>query len=234
MIQAFYSGSVGLRARQTAMDTIANDIANVNTAGYVQKDTQFSDLLYNSMLRPANPAYNDERQGSGAAANAEAPDMSAGAYVPTDSPTDFAPMGDGFFAVQDAGGNVFYTRSGTFAVQNTANGPILADEQGRTVLGANGTAIPVQDGVPQAQPAVFTFANPQGLGWAGDTLFTANALSGAAQVSNEGVRAGAYTGSNVDLPQQMTRMIVTQRGFQLDARTVSTADQIESMVNDLH
>lgn len=234
MIQAFYSGTASLRARQTAMDTIGNDIANVNTAGYTQKETQFSDLLYNSMVRPANPQYDALRQGSGAAANAEVTDMSEGNLVSTGSVTDYAANDGGFFAVRDDAGNVFYTRSGTFAVRNIGDGYILSDSQGRAVLDANGQEISVQDDVPQGTPGVFTFANPAGLTQEGDTLFSANALSGAAQVSDAGVYQGAYMASNTDLSQQMTRMILTQRGFQMNARIVSTADQIESITNDLH
>lgn len=234
MIQAFYGGTSSLRARQTSMDTIANDVANVNTAGYVQKEATFSDLLYNSMLRPENPAYAQELQGSGSEVNATVENMSTGSFVQTGSALDFAPKQAGFFAVRDAQGNVSYTRDGTFAEQNANGTEVLMDKQGRTVLDAQGNAIPVQNGLPQAEPGVFTFASPQNLTAAGDNLFTANAASGAAQVSNEGVVQGVYEGSNVDLASEMSRMIVTQRGFQMNARVVSTADQIEGYTNELH
>ena len=235
MIQAFYSATSGLRARQTAMDTIGNDIANVNTAGYTQKETQFSDLIYNSMVRPENPQYEELGQGSGAAANAEVLDTSEGSLVSTGQLTDYAANDGGFFAVRDDTGNVFYTRSGTFAVKSDGNGGyVLADEEGRSVLDADGQEIAVADGVPQETPGVFTFENPAGLTQEGDTLFSANALSGDAQVSDAGVQQGYYMASNTDLSQQMTRMILTQRGFQMNARIISTADQIESITNDLH
>lgn len=234
MIQAFYGGVSSLHARQTSMDTIANDIANVNTAGYVQKEATFSDLLYNSMLRPENPAYAQELQGSGAQVNAIVQDMSTGSFVQTGSALDFAPRQAGFFAVRDAQGNLSYTRDGTFAEQNVNGTETLADKQGRTVLDAQGNAIVVRDGQPQAEPGVFTFAFPQNLTAAGDNLFTVSTSSGAAQVSSEGVMQGVYEASNVDLAGEMSRMIVTQRGFQMNARVVSTADQIEGYTNDLH
>lgn len=233
MIQAFYGGAASLRARQTSMDTIANDIANVNTAGYVQNEATFSNLLYDSMLRPENPAYAGEMQGSGAEVNAVVKDMSTGSFVQTGSSLDFAPKQAGFFAVRDAQGNVSYTRDGTFTEQNVGGTEILTDKEGRTVLDAQGNAIAVKAGIPQADPGVFTFASPQNLTAVGDNRFTANAASGAAQVSDEGAAQGVYETSNVDLAGQMSRMIMTQRGFQMNARVVSTADQVEAYTNDL-
>ncbi|ADU28049.1 flagellar hook-basal body protein [Ethanoligenens harbinense] len=234
MIQAFFGGAASLRSRQTAMDVIANDIANVNTAGYVQRDTDFSDLLYDSMVRPENPSYANELEGSGAGVDAVVADASAGSFVQTGSLLNFAPRGEGFFAVRDAQGVVSYTRDGTFTAQPENGAAVLVDAQGRTVLDAQGNAIAVQNGVPQTQPGVFAFAFPQNLTALGGSLFAASASSGAAQVSDEGVLQGAYETSNVDLSSEMGNMIVTQRGFQMNARVVSTADQIESYVNDLH
>ncbi|MFT8887935.1 MAG: flagellar hook-basal body protein [Ethanoligenens sp.] len=234
MIQAFFGGAASLRARQTSMDTIANDIANVNTAGYVQQEASFSDLLHDSMVRPDNTAYAEELQGSGAAVDAIAKDMSPSALIQTGSQLDFAAKGNGFFAVRDAQGTISYTRAGTFTEKIVGDGTVLADEQGRTVLDTQGNAIAVRDGSPQAEPGVFTFTYPQNLTAQGDTLFTPNASSGAAQLSGEGVAQGVYEASNVDLANQMSRMIVTQRGFQMNARVVSTADQIEAYTNDLH
>lgn len=234
MIQAFYGGAASLRARQTAMDTIANDIANVNTAGYVERDADFSDLLHDSMVRPENPAYANELEGSGAGVSAIVADPSSGSLVQTGSLLDFAPRGEGFFAVRDTQGMVSYTRDGTFTAQTENGATVLVDAQGRTVLDGQGNAIAVRNGAPQAQPGVFAFAFPQNLTAQGGNLFEASASSGAPQVSDEGVVQGAYETSNVDLSSEMSSMIVTQRGFQMNARVVSTADQIESYVNELH
>lgn len=234
MIQAFYGGAASLRARQTSLDTISNDIANVNTAGYVQKEATFSDLLHNSMVRPGEPGYAGDLQGGGAEVDAIEKDMSSGSFVQTGSALDFAPKGSGFFAVRDAQGNVSYTRAGTFSEHDVNGSEILTDAQGRTVLDAQGNAISVQNGMPQVQPGVFTFAFPENLTAAGDTCFTVSASSGPAQVSNEGAVQGVYEASNVDLASEMSHMIITQRGFQMNARVVSTADEIEGYVNQIH
>ncbi len=234
MIQAFFGGADSLRARETEMDNISNNIANVNTAGYIGRTTTFSDLLHNSMVRPENSAYANELQGSGTKVDAAVADTSAGSYVETDSALDFAPKGEGFFEVKDADGNTYYTREGQFQETIKNGTTYLTDAEGRDVLDAQGNAITVQGGTPQAAPGVFTFSNPEGLTAEGDTLFSSNALSGAAQASTEGVLQGGYESSNVELSSEMVDMIETQRGFQMDARVVTTADSIESYINNLH
>lgn len=231
MIRAFYSGKEGLSAQQTAMDDISNNIANVNTTGYKTKTTEFSDVLYSSMLRPDQPDYAAMLSGNGVGLAAIENDMSAGPEQETGSLYDLSVNGSGFFAVQDDAGNVYYTRDGSFTTSDNA---FLKNGQGLYVLDASGNRIGVaEDGALTAAPGVFDFSNSQGLLNAGGNLFTVSATSGTPAVSGEGFKSGALEGSNVDLAQQMAQMIVTQRGFQMSSRLVQTADQIEAMTNDL-
>lgn len=233
MIRAFYSGTSGMKSQQIAVDTIANDIANVNTTGYTSKEARFSDLLHASMLEPQDPAYASVRTGSGDAVDSVRADMSAGGAVETGQLLDYCPQANGFFAVQGTDGVIRYTRDGAFSI-SLSGGAHLVDAQGGSVLDAAGRPVAVDAaGRPEAVPGVFTFPAAGGLAAAGGNSFRPTDLSGAAQVSDEGVRAGYLAGSNVDLGGEMTDLILSQRGYQLSSRVVQTADQIAEMTNSL-
>ncbi|HEX2937546.1 MAG TPA: flagellar hook-basal body protein [Ruminiclostridium sp.] len=234
MIEAFYSGRAGLSAHQNSLDVISNNIANVNTNGYKSKKQDFGSLLYVSEVRPETHNSNILLAGSGAQISDVETDMSGGGINITDSTTDFYINGDGFFSVRDNSGNTYYTKDGSFSVMNTKNGTILGTADGMAVLDANGSTIPVGANGPKVKPGVFTFSNSPALTSVGQNLFTANNVSGAATVSGEVPEQGMVERSNVDLADQMTGLIVSQRGYQLSSRLVSTADQIESMINDLN
>ena len=184
MIRAFYSGKTGLGAQQTSMDTISNNIANVNTTGFMSKSTEFSDVLYSSMVRPDNPAYTALLSGNGVAASADAADMSAGTAQQTDGAYDYMPKAEGFFAVADATGNTYFTRDGSFGVmQDPAGNLYLGNAEGQYVLDATGAPILIgAGGTPMAVPGVFTFSNPAGLLNAGDKLYAQSNISGAPAV----------------------------------------------------
>lgn len=234
MIQGFYSGTAGLRAQQTAVDNIANNIANVNTTGFKTKDEEFSSLLSVSMVRPDYADYPTELTGSGTEVSNVKSDMSGGGMVTTDSALDFYPLGSGFFAVRDTAGNTYYTRDGSFSVATSQNGSFLVNAEGMQVLDANANPVAVNaNGTPAAQAGLFTFSNSMGLANAGGSLYTQTADSGAAAVSAEGYKTGTLEGSNVDLARQMTRLIVAQRGYQFSSRVVQTADQIAALTNEI-
>lgn len=234
MIRAFASGTQGMKAQQAAVDVIANNVANVNTTGFASRDVRFQDLLHSSLLEPDAPAYAQTLTGNGVKAAAVSDDMSPGTPAETDQVLDYCPKADGFFAVMGGDGAVSYTRDGSFSVGTEADGRYLVNAKGLSVLGADGVRIAVDaDGKPLAVPGIFTFSNAAGLRAAGDGLYEPTASSGAPAVSDEGVRTGCLMGSNVDLAGQMTGLIVSQRGYQLDSRVIQTADQIAEWTNNL-
>lgn len=233
MIRAFYSGTTGMRTQQTAVDTIANNIANLNTTGYDAQTARFGDLLHTSMLEPADAAYASVRAGSGAGVSSVRTDVSSGGEQETDRALDYCPAGNGFFAVEGTDGVVRYTRNGAFSI-DIAGGAHLTDAQGESVLDAAGNPIAVDaDGKPAAEPGVFTFPAASQLEAQGDSRYMLTASSGAAQVSNEGVNTGRLASSNVELGDEMSRLILSQRGYQLSSRVVQTADQIAELTNNL-
>lgn len=180
-----------------------------------------------------------------------------GASQVTGRATDVAIQGEGFFVVR-SGGADFYTRAGAFAFDATGN---LVGPSGEMVVGVDGNPINVPaletytdvaiDGqgriigrdpagveVELGQIAVATFANPGGLERVGGSLFAATANSGAAQNGVAGtdgrgsLQAGTLEMSNVDLAQEFTNLILAQRGFQANARTITASDEmLQDLVN---
>lgn len=236
MIEAFYSGSAAMKAQQTSIDVTANNIANVNTTGFQQSEDKFSALLYTTELNGINgAAAGTVAGGSGAAVSAVETDFSQGTPEETGMPNDYCIVGSGFFAVKDAAGNVSYTRAGSFsAAQGTNGNLILADSQGRAVLDAQGNEIRIgASGAAGAQPGVYSFANSGGLLAQGGGLYAATTSSGAASAVGGTVKQGWLEGSNVNLAQQMTGLMTSQRAYELSLKAVQTADSIAQMANQL-
>lgn len=233
MIEAFYSGVAGLTAHQNSLDVVSNNIANANTNGYKTKRQDFSSLLSVSEVRPETENSQNLLAGAGSAVNSVTTDMSNGTVKQTGNLTDYYINGDGFFAVADNDGNRYYTRDGSFQMLREGNGYILGTSNGMRVLDANGNTIRVTANGAAVDPGVYTFRNAPGLLSAGENLFTATNVSGPAVVSNTVPEKGKVEISNVDISEQMVGLITSQRGYQLNSSVVSTADQIENMINDL-
>lgn len=235
MIRAFYSGTAGLFAHQNAVDVAANNIANVNTAGYKQRDTDFSSLLYSSLNNTVPITANSDRLevGNGSAATKITVDDSTGAPEKTGRSLDFCIEGGGYFQLQDGGGNRTFTRSGSFEAVNAGGVEYLADSSGRFVLGADSRRIALTaDGLSEA-PGVFTVQNPQFLQANGGSIFTATPQAGAVTASTVAPKQGYMESSNVNMAGEMSSLLMLQRSFSMDSKVVQTADDIENMANQL-
>lgn len=186
--------------------------------------------------------------------------MTAASLQTTGNPTDLAIDGDGFFVVQDPANaaNFYYTRAGNFGLDANGN---LVNPDGYKVLDTTGAPVVISSTVfqsynisktgiitgiakpgqtlpnPAQQIQLVTFNNPGGLVKQGNNLYAASNSSGAANPTTPGVGAGFIASgtlemSNVDLSEEMTEMIVGQRGFQANSRIITTSDQIlEELVN---
>ncbi len=171
MLRALHTAATGMQAQQINIDTIANNIANVNTTGYKQARAEFQDLLYQD-LRPAGTASSSSTEyptglqiGLGTMPVATARDYSQGDFRQTDNPLDLVISGKGFFQVTLPSGETAYTRDGSFHTDQagamvTADGnplspsvSIPADAQG-IVIGADGTVSVTQAGQSAATPWV--------------------------------------------------------------------------------
>ncbi len=140
MVRSMYSGVSGLRSHQTRMDTIGNNIANVNTYGFKSGRTTFRDIYYQTMTSASGPTaaqggINPSAVGYGAKIGSVDLMMDQSTFTMTSQTMDIAIDGDGFFQVQDGEGNIYYTRAGMLNFDSAGN---LVDMQGNYVLGVNG------------------------------------------------------------------------------------------------
>lgn len=149
MVRSLWSAASGMIAQQNNLDTIANNLANVNTTGYKAEVAEFKSLLYQTMQTETTTANGAQKPisaqvGLGVRNSAVTSIFSQGSLLASESPTAYAIEGKGFFAVQDVDGTTKYTRNGNF-VFNTggSNKLILSTSDGLPVLDTNGKAISI-------------------------------------------------------------------------------------------
>ncbi|MFA5881181.1 MAG: flagellar hook-basal body complex protein, partial [Eubacteriales bacterium] len=122
MLQALWSASAGMLAQQTSMDTVANNITNINTPGYKKNRVEFQDLLYNNIRGPGRQTRNGQivengiQIGTGTRPAATQMLLEEGELQLTGNPTDFAITGNAFFEVLLPDGSKAYTRDGSFNI----------------------------------------------------------------------------------------------------------------------
>jgi flagellar hook protein FlgE len=202
---------------------------------------------------------NPSQIGLGVKFAGEATNFTQGSYQTTGVPSNMLINGDGFFAVQKNGQQQF-TRAGGFTLDDSGhltlpNGAIAEDTTGAPIalpglvdgtytsfsIDQNGNVNAVdQSGntTTLAQIGVATFANPSGLSKAGDTSYLATTASGGPQIgaANSGSRGSITSGyiemSNVDLAQELTNLIIAQRGYQANGKVITTSDEVlQTLVN---
>lgn len=240
----------GLRSQQTRLDTIGTNISNVNTIGYKSTRVDFKDTLYAVMENPEGGTLEENLlRGTGTALNASTVSYAPGVEQATDGPLDFSIGGSGFFVTENAEGGRRYTRCGAFARSPEAEGDFLVTQQGSYVLDDSGARIIVPagaeigvaeggvltaDGTSFANLAIVRFPNEQGLSAAGGTSFTETAASGApVNVEDASLKQGVLEGSNVDLAQELTLMMRTQRAYSLASQALRTADEMDGLANHM-
>lgn len=251
----------GLRAQQVALDTIGNNLANVNTPGFKESQADFAEALstaypVNTQTGGNNPNPASVGVGAGVVYDAIGTDFQQGTLTSSDSPLDMGINGAGFFQVQMPDGTTAYTRVGNFHVDGSGK---LVDIQGNVVkssisISADATNITVAEngeitGVAAGAEKTFgqitlaVFKNPEGLQKNGDNLYVSTANSGTPQVGQPGtavgnqvlgtIRGQSLEQSNVDLATSMTDLLQAQRAYQLNARLVSDGDQMWGTANGL-
>ena len=210
MVRSLWSAATGMNAQQTNVDAIANNLANVNSAGYKGQVAQFKSLLYQNLRSVTTTANGDPKPttsqvGLGVRLSSINSIFTQGSLLDSQSDTAFAIEGDGFFAVRGDDGTTYYTRNGDFTWALGGNGGMmLTNSDGLPVMDSRGRAISLprtyiasnlsmtEDGQicypddqnnPQpigVQIGTFQFSNPGGLSRIGSTLFAATDASGRA------------------------------------------------------
>ena len=249
MMRSLWSAATGMIAQQLNIDTISNNLANVNTIGFKKSRAEFEDLIYQSHKIAGSITQGDVRVptgiqvGLGVRPTTVHKFFSQGDYQNTSNPLDMAIEGDGFFQVM-VGDEVAYTRAGAFKLNQdgtivSANGYVLQPEftvpaetkhisitEGGTItaLDANGEELATAD-IP-----LYTFINPAGLEARGKNLYTPTEASGEATegepgVDNTGTIAqGFLEMSNVEVVEEMVGMIVGQRAYEVNSKAIQTSD----------
>lgn len=257
MFDSLYIASAGMIAHQTALDTIANNLANLNTVGFRRGIVSYAEI--SSQLSPTalDPAAQVQQAASSLGAGSIAQTTLStlqGTLETSDQPLDVAISGAGFFEVLQADGTPAYTRDGSLQVNSdgllaAADGsPLAAQIQvpataQSVTIGTDGTVTAVESGatapVQLGRIQLVNFANPAALVSAGDNLYTAPAAAGAAQPGTPGtsglgqLQQGYLESSDVNLSEEMVNLMLAQRGFELNSRVAQTTDQLWSLTNGL-
>jgi flagellar basal-body rod protein FlgG len=261
MIRALNSAASGMMAQQLNVDTIANNLANANTAGFKMRRAQFEDLMYQSMIQPGAAAGEQTtipsglQLGLGTRAASNEIIFLQGAFTQTGNPLDMAIQGSGFFQVQEPSGTIAYTRAGSFQLNATGS---IVDPNGNTLIpqitipvtaqnvtiAQDGTVSYTLAGQTAAQKAgqiqLANFQNPGGLNSVGNNLYLPTDASGNPQVANPGGPEGlgtlmqGYTEqSNVDVVGAFVDLIQSQRAYEANSRVVKAADEMYQQVNNI-
>ncbi|QJA06564.1 flagellar basal-body rod protein FlgG [Thermosulfurimonas marina] len=258
MIRGLWSAATGMQGQQLQLDTIANNLANVNTPGFKKSRVDFEDLFYQK-LKMAGAQTAEGTQvpvgmeiGLGVRPVAIHKLFTQGEYQQTNQELDWAIEGRGFFKVL-VNGEELYTRAGNFKIDRdgyivTANGARLQPEfvvptgtvrievtpDGMiSALDANGNVL------AQTQLLIYDFPNPAGLDAIGRNLYRATDAAGDPIEGNPGsqglgtIAQGYLEMSNVDVVEEMVKMIITQRAYEANSKGILTADQMLELANNL-
>ena len=261
MIRALYTAASGMNAQQMNLDNIANNLANSSTTGFQQRRMQFTDMMYQNQVMPGAASTSTTTVSSGTQIGLGVRPGSAeiiqtqGNLTTTGNPLDVAIMGSGFFQVQMPGGQMGYTRAGSFhldsqgnivtpegnALQPTINIPADATN---VSIGTDGTVSLTLPGQAQASKAgqiqTANFANPGGLNSIGNNIYLPTSASGEPIVGQPGGTEGLGTlqqntleQSNVSVVEQFVEMITAQRSYESNSRVVKAADEMLQQLNQL-
>ncbi len=259
MIRALYTAASGMNAQQANIDTVAHNLANVNTSGFKKSRVEFEDLVYQQTKVAGTPNSQEAEApigleaGLGSRAVATARNFSVGNLRSTGGPLDVAIEGQGFLQITLAGGETGYTRAGNLHLNGqgqlvTAEGlqirPGIAIPPNATTVSISKDGI-VSAVVPGQAPQqlgiieLASFQNPAGLEARGGNLFAATTASGSPTTGAPGtdgmgtLAQGFLEDSNVSVVEEMVNMILGQRAYEANSRVIKAADEMLQQVNNL-
>ncbi len=253
-MRALQIAASGMSAQQTRVEVIANNLANMNTTGFNARRAEFADLHYQQVARPGSVQASDGTMlptgvqlGLGVRPTAISVMLAQGSLAATGGDLDLAIEGNGYLEVTLPDGRAAYTRDG--GLKRSADGQIVTSD-GYPV--APGVTIPpdarsisinpegevyayfADQVAPQllGQITVSGFTNPKGLESIGSNLFLESPASGPALVATPGqdglgtLRQGYLEDSSVDPVREVTDLIEAQRGYELNSKVITAADQM--------
>jgi flagellar basal-body rod protein FlgG len=260
MMRALNTAATGMASQEANVNTISNNIANVNTTGFKKERAEFDTLLYHTYKEAGsrtgnNTLHNTGIQiGSGSKLSGVTREFTQGSPQMTNNPFDLMINGDGFFGIILPDQTIRYTRDGSFNVNNQGT---LVNSQGYQIfpgftfppntlsvnIAPNGQVdVYVKDQIAPnnvGQLPIFTFTNQTGLKGAGGNLYLETASSGNAanNVAGTGssgvIMQGALEASNVSIMSEMTNLIKAQRAYEMNGRVMKAADEMLQTTNNL-
>ncbi len=255
MMRSLWTAASGMISQQFNIDTISNNLSNVNTTGFKKNRAEFEDLIYQTLLMAGTPATEVSevptgiQVGHGVKTAATQKLFSQGSLQSTENKLDLALEGEGFFKVQLYDGSFAYTRDGSFKIDSnrqvvTANGYLLEpplvlpesfimntlsiSQDGRVTVKIIGDDDPIEVG----QLEVYRFVNPAGLQSIGQNLFKTTPASGEEIPGQPGLNGMAKTHqgflemSNVKVVEEMVGMIVAQRAYEVNSKAIQASDSM--------
>ena len=260
MLRSLQTAATGMEAQQQLIDTLSNNIANVNTNGFKRGRVHFNDLLYQNLRAPGLSSSNGTvapsgvQIGNGARVASIEKAFEEGSVKITRNDTDLMIKGRGFFRIQMPDGTLSYTRDGAFKrspdgrIVNHEGLPLVPEivvppNALRVQVGLDGVVTATIQGEQEprniGQIQVSTFINPAGLNSIGRNLYTASPASGEPVVSTPGENGtgqlgqGELESSNVNIVEEMVTMITGQRAYELNSKVIKTGDDMLATTNQM-
>ena len=262
MLKSLYTTATGMKAQQTMVDMIANNIANVNTAGFKKSQASFEDLFYVTLQSPGlargtgdSPAPIGTQIGSGTRLNGTTKVFTTGTLEITERNLDLAIDGEGFFSVILPDGSTAYTRDGGFHLNAdgklvTGSGNVVVPEItvpsdtleisiDPTGLVSGRTAGSPDVATTFGQMVLHRFVNPSGMLAVGANVVRPTEASGA-PISGQpgltglgGLKQGFVERSNVQIVNELVNLIVAQRAYEVNSRAIQASDQMLSTATNI-
>ncbi|CUH79798.1 Distal rod protein [Tritonibacter multivorans] len=255
-MRALKIAATGMSAQQLRVETISNNLSNMNTTGYNARRAEFADLHYQQVSRAGTVNASDGtilptgvQVGLGVRPSAVSVYLQQGSLSQTGNDLDVAIQGNGYFEVTMPSGESAFTRDGSF--KRNAEGLIVTndgypvapditipDDATNLSINAEGEVYAYFNDAVEAQLlgqlTMTGFTNPKGLEAMGSNLFRQTEASGAPNASTPGedglgtLRQGYLEDSSVDAVREVTELIEAQRGYEMNARVLSAVDQMMS------
>lgn len=260
MMRSLWAAATGMTAQQLNVDTIAHNLANVNTAGFKRVRVDFQDLMYQTLRMPGSPATESVQLptgiqvGLGTRPAATVKNFQQGVFEQTGNPLDVVIEGNGFFQISLPSGETAYTRAGAFKMDSDGNivtsdgyplePPIAIPANARDISVMNDGTVAVlvpgeTDPTTVGNIELAVFPNPAGLANIGHNLYVQTAASGAPTIGAPGldgvgtISQGVLELSNVQVVEEMVNMIVAQRAYEACSRAIKISDTMLETANNV-
>jgi flagellar basal-body rod protein FlgG len=259
MLRILWNSRSAMIANQEKLDSISNNLANVNTDGYKRVEVSFQDLMYESLDRTGYPVTDNPNRanapftGTGVKTGEWVRDNRQGSLTETNKISDLAIDGEGYFMVTMPNGTEAYTRAGRFNVDSLGR---LVDGRGNFLniiynegvepssvtftnnnfaVNETGELLLREDGGyrPVGRIPIFSASGTNAFISIGESMYVASEETQIYEVTKSSIMQGFVENSNVDMVTEMTEMLLTQRAFELGSRGIRVADEMWGMANNL-